>query len=112
MSKLQLTWQQHGWSTAAYRVCIHASTSGPWLLHVQSHSICVNVTADIVPCSNCVGKAEQLLLCQWPAGHSALTALFGMLCRCRYFELWRGALATPAEGRQYAELLPNATGVA
>lgn len=27
-----------------------------------------------------------------------------------YFEIWRGALATPAEGKQYGELLPNATG--
>lgn len=26
-----------------------------------------------------------------------------------YFELWRGAIAGPVEGRQFAELLPNAT---
>jgi hypothetical protein len=29
---------------------------------------------------------------------------------CRYIEVGRGALATPIEGKQYGELLPNATG--
>jgi hypothetical protein len=29
----------------------------------------------------------------------------------RYIEIARGALATPAVNKQYAELLPNATGV-
>lgn len=29
---------------------------------------------------------------------------------CSYIEVGRGALATPIEGRQYGELLPNATG--
>lgn len=28
----------------------------------------------------------------------------------RYIEVGRGALATPIEGKQYGELLPNATG--
>ena len=28
----------------------------------------------------------------------------------RYIEVARGALATPLEGKQYGELLPNATG--
>lgn len=34
-----------------------------------------------------------------------------MLCRCcSYIEIGRGALATPVQGKQYAELLPNGTG--
>lgn len=49
-----------------------------------------------------------------PTHISRLTHLFhfaALLQSCyRYIEVGRGALATPIEGRQYGELLPNATG--
>jgi hypothetical protein len=43
---------------------------------------------------------------------SLLLLLLLLHCVCRYIEISRGALATPAVGKQHAELLPNATGEA
>jgi len=40
----------------------------------------------------------------------ALRNIMRSVAACRYFEIGRGALATPVEGQQYGELLPNATG--
>jgi hypothetical protein len=44
--------------------------------------------------------------------HQRGLLLLLLLSVCRYIEISRGALATPAVGKQHAELLPNATGEA